>query len=258
VVAAKPFAVQSIDTVAEGVHFSLATHSAADVGHKALATALSDLAAMGAAPGEALVAFVLPQDFDDEDALEMTRGIAEVAASTGTAVAGGDLVRGGALSVTVAVTGWAESEDELCGRDGARPGDLVGVTGELGAAARPEEASERHRRPEPRLEEGRALARAGAHAMIDLSDGLATDAAHVARASGVSLRIELERLPVAAGVTAQLAATAGDDYELLVCGPRELEQAAELTWIGEVAAGEGLELLDARGGPVEGLAGYEH
>ncbi len=258
VVAAKPFAVQSIDTVAEGVHFSLATHSAADVGHKALATALSDLAAMGAEPGEALVAFVLPQDFDDEDALEIARGIAEVAADTGTAVAGGDVVRGGALSVTVAVTGWAESEDELCGRDGARPGDLVGVTGELGGAASPEEATLRHRRPEPRLDAGRALARAGATAMVDLSDGLATDAAHVARASSVRLRIELERLPVAAGVTAQLAATAGDDYELLVCGPRELERAAELTWIGEVTAGEGLELVDAQGRPVEGLAGYEH
>ena len=80
VVAARPFAVQSIDTVADGVHFSLATHSPADVGHKALATALSDIAAMGAEPGEALVSFVLPPDFDDEDALEIARGIAEVAA----------------------------------------------------------------------------------------------------------------------------------------------------------------------------------
>jgi len=240
------------------VHFSLATHSAADVGHKALATALSDLAAMGADPGEALVSFVLPSGFDDEDVLEIARGIAELAARTGTAVAGGDVVRGGALSVTVAVTGWADREDQLCGRDGAQPGDLVGVTGELGGAARPEEATPRHRRPEPRLDSGRALARAGATAMIDLSDGLATDAAHVARASAVGLRIELARLPLAAGVGAQLAATAGDDYELLVCGPRELERAAELTWVGEVVAGTGLELLDADGRPAEGLAGYEH
>jgi thiamine-monophosphate kinase len=255
VVSARPLAVSSIDTVTDGV---LATSSPADVGHKALATALSDLAAMGAEPGEALVSFVLPDGFSAEDALELARGVAGLARRTGTAVAGGDVVSGRALTVTVAVNGWADSEEDLCGRDGARPGDLVGVTGELGAAARPEEASERHRRPEPRLEEGRALARAGAHAMIDLSDGLATDAAHVARASGARLTVELERLPLAAGVTPELAATAGDDYELLVCGPRELERAASLNWIGEVAAGEGLVLLDPSGHPVAGLAGYEH
>ena len=257
-VAAAPIAVSSIDTVAEGVHFSLDTSSPADVGHKALATALSDLAAMGAAPGEALVSFVLPAGFPDEEALELARGIGVLARRTGTAIAGGDIVRGGSLTVTIAVNGWAESEYELCGRDGAQPGDLVGVTGELGAAARPEEASERHRRPEPRLEEGRALARAGATAMIDLSDGLATDAWHVARASGARLRIELARLPLAPGVTPRLAATGGGDYELMVCGPRVLEDVAGITWIGEVAEGEGLELLDVAGAPVEGLSGYEH
>jgi thiamine-monophosphate kinase len=258
VVAARPIAVLSIDTVTDGVHFTLATHSPADVGHKALATALSDLAAMGAAPGEALVSFVLPASFSDDDALEVARGLAELAERTGTAVAGGDVVRGAALTVTVAVNGWADRPEQLCGRDGARPGDLVGVTGELGGAAVPEEATVRHRRPEPRLGEGRALAQAGATAMIDLSDGLATDAAHVAQASATQLRIELERLPLARGADARLAATGGDDYELLVCGPRSLEQAADLTWIGEVAEGEGLVLLDAGGRPVEGLSGYEH
>jgi thiamine-monophosphate kinase len=258
VVAARPVAVSSIDTVTDGVHFTLATSTPADVGHKALATALSDLAAMGAEPGEALVSFVLPDGFAEGDALELARGVAALARRTGTAVAGGDVVGGAVLTVTVAVNGWADTEEELCGRDGARTGDLVGVTGELGGAARPEEANERHRRPEPRLAEGRAFARAGAHAMIDLSDGLATDAGHLARASGARLRIELERLPLAAGVSAELAATGGDDYELLVCGPRELEKAAPLTWVGEVVDGEGLELIGADGRPAEGLAGYEH
>jgi len=298
VVAARPLAVSSIDAVVEGVHFELATHSAADVGHKALATALSDLAAMGAAPGEALVAFVLPEGFPDESALELARGVAEVARRTGTAVAGGDVVRASELVVTVAVTGWADGEDELCARDGARHGDLVGVTGELGASAaglallagrvpvisdtalpgdQREYLLRRHRRPEPLLEAGRGLAAVGASAMIDLSDGLATDAAHVAAASGALLRLDLERVPVSTGARAvatalgtepaAFAATGGDDYELLVCSPRDradaIERAAEgagtsLTWLGEVCRGTGLELVGADGELVRGLSGHEH
>ena len=298
VVDARPLAVSSVDAVAEGVHFELSTHSAADVGHKALATALSDLAAMGAEPGEALVAFALPEGFTDEHALELARGVAELAGRTGTAVAGGDVVRARALVVTVAVTGWADGEDELCARDGARHGDLVGVTGELGASAaglalldgrvpvisdtalrddQREGLLRRHRRPEPLLKAGRRLAAAGASAMIDLSDGLATDAAHVAAASGALLRLDLERLPVSAGARAvatalgtepaAFAATGGDDYELLVCSPRDragaIEQAAEsagtrLTWLGEVSRGTGLELVAADGELARGLSGHEH
>jgi thiamine-monophosphate kinase len=269
VVRARGVAVTSIDTLVDGVHFSLATHEARDVGWKALATALSDLAAMGAEAGEAYVALVLPADFDD--ALELVAGAEELADRHGVTIAGGDVVSGPALVVTVAVTGWAGAEDELVGRDGARPGDLVGVTGELGGseAGRLElergergELARRHLRPEPRLAEGRALAAAGATAMIDLSDGLATDAAHVARASGVRVRVELERLPLAPGVGAEEAATGGDDYELLFTIPPErraaAEDAAAVTWLGDVRAGEGLVLLGEDGQPLEGLRGYEH
>jgi thiamine-monophosphate kinase len=266
---ARPFAVTSIDTLVDGVHFKRATHGLRDIGWKALATALSDLAAMGAEAGEAYVSVVLPADVDEP--LELIQGMEELASETDVTIAGGDVVTGPVLVLTAAVTGWADSEDELVGRDGARPGDLVGVTGELGgseagrraldAGAADSAVAERHRRPVPRLAEGRALAAAGATAMIDLSDGLATDARHVADRSGVEIRIRLGAVPRAAGVTAEEAATGGDDYELLVTVPPERREAAEaaapLTWIGEASAGGGLVLHDAHG-PVTGLSGYEH
>jgi thiamine-monophosphate kinase len=269
VVRARALAVTSIDTVVDGVHFSLATHSPADVGWKALATALSDVAAMGADAGEAFVSLVLPPEF--EGALELVSGMEELAAESATTIAGGDLVSGPVLAVAVSVTGWADDEQELVGRDGARPGQLIGVTGELGGSeagrleleqGRRTQLAERHLRPRPRLAEGRALGAAGARAMIDLSDGLATDAGHLAAASGAELRIELAALPCAPGVEPLAAATGGDDYELLFTidpGARgAAERAAPVTWLGEVRAGEGLVLLDPAGKPLEGLRGFEH
>lgn len=293
VVRARPLAVTSVDTVAEGVHFDWSTHSPADVGHKALAAALSDLAAMGADAGEAYVSLALPNDFEDDRALELVAEMAVLAGHTGTTIAGGDLVRAGALVVTVAVTGWAESRDQLVGRDGAAPGDRLGVTGALGGSAAgllllrggsdpdlapPVRAAllERHRRPQPLLALGRSLAAAGATAMIDLSDGPATDAGHLAARSGAAVRLELGRLPLAEGLEQvaraaeldpnRLAATGGEDYELLFTASptrtADVERAAAaagttVTWLGAVAAGAGLELRDRAGNAVE-LAGYEH
>src|SRR5687768_1669905 len=152
----RPFAVTSIDTLVDGVHFERATHGPRDIGWKALATALSDLAAMGAEAGEAYVSVVLPEGFGD--ALALVAGMEELAASCGVTIAGGDVVRGTLLVVSVAVVGWAEREEDLVGRDGAGPGDLVGVTGELGGSeagrrvlaaggSEPAELVARHLRP---------------------------------------------------------------------------------------------------------------
>jgi thiamine-monophosphate kinase len=294
VVRARGVCVTSVDAMIDGIHFHLRDGWAtpAEVGRRALAGALSDLAAMGADPGEAYLMLGLPAGFGEERALELVRGARDLAIQTETTIAGGDVVGAPVLIVSVTAIGWADSEDELVGRDGALPGDLVGVTGRLGGAGvglavmegrarqgpHAEAALERVRYPKPRLREGRALATAGAHAMIDLSDGLATDAGHIGRASGVRLRVDLQALPIEEGVREicaelgippwQPAAAAGEDYELCFCvSPSDRARVqdaiseaggAELTWIGQVVDGPpGVSLLDDRGDDVE-MEGFEH
>ncbi len=293
VVRARGYAVTSVDTMVDGVHFRVGELSPAEIGHRALAGALSDLAAMGAAPGEAYLALGLPAGSVLAESDELLGAAQALAASQGVTIAGGDVTRAPALIVSFTVVGWAADPGELVGRDGARPGDLVGVTGTLGGSGAglallegrarladgdPVGAAlhERYARPQPRLAEGRVLAAAGATAMIDLSDGLATDAGHLARSSGVTLELELARLPLAPGcseVAAQLgadpgafAAQAGEDYELCVCAPpgarSEIEaklvstnDAVRITWIGRVTAGEpGARFTDAS----DSLSGFEH
>lgn len=284
----------SIDALIDGVHFRSRWCSPKDAGHKALASALGDLAAMGAEPGEAYLWLGRPEGMSDADCLDLCDGAAGVCRRAGVSLLGGDLTRAPVLSLCAMVVGHAAEPGDLVARAGAEPGDVLCLTGELGAAGaglllldHPELGEElevdlaealrlRQLRPEPRLAAGRALAEAGARAMIDVSDGLGADAEQIASASGVAIEIELSRVPAAAGVGEvaaaagldhfDLLASSGEDYELLAALPRArlagakwaLEQLGEsLTEIGSVGAGAGVRLR-LPGGRSVTARGHDH
>ena len=288
-----PATVVTQDLLVDGVHFRRSTSDLADIGHKALAVNLSDVAAMGAAPVAAIVGLGLP-DVDPVDGAGIDRLYGAMEALAGrhdVTIAGGDVTRAPALVLSVTAIGTMAAGVAPVLRSGARPGDLLCVTGTLGAAAaglavlddprlaagitEADALRAASRRPTPRVAAGRRLATGGATAMLDCSDGLALDALRIARASGVSVELDLESVPVAggvAGVAARrgiagdvLAATGGDDYELIVTVPPDgLDRARRdldvpLTVVGRVVAGPA-ELRARRDGlPVElGRLGWEH
>ncbi|HJZ36522.1 MAG TPA: thiamine-phosphate kinase [Solirubrobacterales bacterium] len=320
----------SVDALVEGVHFRRETASLRQIGCKALSTALSDLAAMGAEAGEAYIVLGAPAGMSEAELLELGEGMAAVAGETGTAIAGGDLTRAPVLTLAVTVTGYATRAEDFVTRGGAREGDVLVVTGELGGAAagllliedqtlaaaafgaveplagispvgdptgtdppRPLErtsgerldlvSAEALRRrqldPTPLLAAGQALAAAGATAMIDVSDGLAGDANHVAVASDALLTIDADALPIAKGVAAiavaadrdplELATSGGEDYELFAALPPDAVAVARealaalgtpLTVIGQVesagTAGPRAELR-RRGGEALPSRGFD-
>jgi thiamine-monophosphate kinase len=230
------------DALVEGVHFRLDWIGWRDLGFRAAAVNLSDLAACGADPSALIVSLGAPDDTRVEDVVELYEGIAEA----GVPVAGGDTTRAGELILSVTAVGRSE---RVPGRAGARVGDLLVVTGPLGASGA---AFSRggYVRPPLRIDEGRRLAR-HAHAMLDISDGLGRDAGHLARRSGVRCVIDVDRVPLAEGATVDDLGF-GEDYELLAA----VEDPAEFHAIGRCEPGEGVALLVNRR-PIE-LGGFDH
>ena len=271
-------AVVSIDQTVSGVHADPRFVSAEDFGWRAVATALSDLAAMGCTAEAVLIALTYPKDTTSQDLKSFAEGANAAATEAGALIYGGDISTGPALAATVTVIGKAPPGSTPIRRAGARVGDMIGVTGQLGGSAGGLELlrangdtvdGSRYRRPRALIAEGVKLAASGVTAMIDLSDGLATDARHLGEASGARLEIGLSQVPIdpicsrAADLTGkdptELAATGGEDFELLFTAPADrrdvIEQSVDcpITWIGEVVAGEAGTNLTSLG-----LAGWQH
>lgn len=281
-------AVFAIDAVVDGVHVDPAISGAADVGWKALAVNVSDLAAMGATPRAAVVALAVPPTVGTDELLALYDGLAAAAARYRVDVVGGDTVQAPVRSVTVAVLGQV-APGRAVRRAGARPGQAIVCVGALGAAAvglalaRAGQATEdcpllaAHRRPQALVAAGAVLAEAGASAMIDVSDGLAADLSHLCDASGVGAVLEAAALPAAPGLAEAagriggdpLAAitSGGEDYALLatlpaaaaaaVCAAAGEADGVPAAVIGEVTAASGVWLTgDGERRALSG--GYDH
>lgn len=264
--------VVSTDASVENVHFRADWLTPREIGYRATAAALSDLAAMAAAPLGVLTALVLPERWLPSLA-QLADGIADAAAFAGTTILGGDLARGGELALAVTVLG---STGAPLARAGARAGDGLYVTGALGGPAAAvsawlrgdaplPEMRARFAHPTPRLKEARWLAEHGARAAIDISDGLLADAAHMAAAGGVKLLLELDALPTLGGVSVVDAARSGEEYELLVAAPPgaplagfERAFGVPLTRVGRVEPGAAGVVAVASGERVASPGGYSH
>ena len=248
------------DCVIEGVHFT-AKENAAKIGWKALARTVSDIAAMGGRPLHALVTLAISPDEDLKRATDVYSGLGKCAEKYGIAIVGGETARSpGPMFISVMLSG--EVERHFCVfRSGGKPGDPLFVTGRLGGAHRG-----RHLTFEPRIEEGRWLARHfQMHAMMDLSDGLGADLPRLAAASGCGYRLEEAALPLNAGCTPSQGISDGEDYELLFAlAPRDAERL-RILWTRKfpglplTAIGELTEFAEGkRGKKKASLDGYDH
>ncbi len=278
----------TVDSLIQDIHFTLGTTSWNELGWKALAVNLSDIAAMGGVPRYALVCLTLPDDTEVEDVAAMYEGMIEMARLHGVAIVGGDTNRAPLVSITITVLGTSR-EKHLLTRSAAVPGDNIAVTGYLGAAAAglemltrqlrfTREAAAHLRRaflrPLPRIAEGPLLVENGVKAAIDISDGLVADLGHICKASGVGAMVEIERVPVDPAVrenfgdkAVEMALAGGEDYELLFTAGAEVidrvKQAAScpVTVIGKITSdrpGE-VELVKANGSSFSlPKKGWEH
>ncbi|HEY6680557.1 MAG TPA: thiamine-phosphate kinase [Actinomycetota bacterium] len=274
--------VLTTDALVEGTHFDRALSTPRDVGYKAIAASVSDMAAMAASPRYALCALTLSKDVDAGWAMELLGGMREASDEFACTLVGGNLARGSEVSVVISLTGEV-ARGAAIRRSGAEPGDLMVVTGVLGGAAAGRrlaqrgapwtedelDAIRRHARPVPRVGEAPVLARHGVRAMIDVSDGLTRDLARICEAGGVGVRLDLGKVPVHPAATEGEALGGGEDYELLATMPseaavtdaaRELAEvfATPLTAIGTITS-EGLEATDDLGvtRPLD-PAGWDH
>ena len=269
--------VATADAIVEGVHFDR-RFDPPDVGWKALAVNLSDLAAMGARPLWALVALALPRDTDPARVAGIARGLGRCARRHGVAVVGGNVTRARQLSLTVTVIGSARTPLR---RDGARVGDAILLSGTVGDAALglrrgvPAALARRQRRPTPRLALGRAL-QGIATAAIDVSDGLTQDLGHLCAASGVAASLRLEELPLSAAYRRATlraanpwaaALSGGEDYELCVTVPLRRLAAARraaaraetrIAVVGTIMAGAGVQVVERSGRLHPYLPGHDH
>ena len=285
------FALATTDTLVAGVHFLPGRVDWRDVGWKSLAVNVSDVAAMGGEPAVSLVTLCLPPGTDVETVDALYAGIGECARAYGVDVAGGDVVSSPVLAITVALYGTAarraDGEPAILRRDAAAAGDAIAVTGALGgsagglrclrdsAARSPSDSAliARHMRPRPRVDAGRAAVAAGIACAIDVSDGLLQDLGHVCEASGVAADVWMPRIPIETALVekypddaAMLAATGGEDYELILVAPEGVLAAtgdalgAPLAIIGRVRAGPGgVRLLDANDREIDvAVAGWDH
>jgi thiamine-monophosphate kinase len=282
--------LSKVDSQVRGVHFTLDIISWRDLGWKALAVNLSDIAAMGGRPLYALVSLGLPFETEVEDVMSLYQGMLELAGATGTAVIGGHVSASSNLYVDVQVTGRTESPEGLVlSRAAAQPGDLIAVTGWLGSAAAGFRMLKQKltlgpsvtkylkgafSHPEPRLAEGRWLLENGVGCAIDISDGLIADLAHICQSSGMAAEIQPDKLPVRAEVKAafgekalDLALSGGEDYQLLFTAlPSVMESVRKVSSypiavIGEVKVGPpGQVFLVDKSGQrtVPAPAGWDH
>ncbi len=262
----------STDVAVEDVHFRRGWLSPAEIGYRAATAALSDLAAMAATPRAVVVALTLPAAWRAE-AGGIAEGLARAAVACDTVIVGGDVSDGAALSIAVTVIGSARV---VLSRAAAAPGQAVWVTGRLGGpalalrafeagVAPPAQARARFAAPIARVREAQWLANHGATAAIDVSDGLASDLAHVAAASGVEIVLDLDHVPAFDGASPDDAAAGGEEYELAVVAPESLDATAfertfgvPITRVGRVQAGGPAVLAQVRGRPVTPPRGFDH
>jgi thiamine-monophosphate kinase len=277
------FFLTSTDTVVENVHFRPSTTDAQALGEKALAAALSDLAACGATPRGCLVSAQLPATLHVEWVEEFFRGLTSLAQKEQCPLVGGDTVRGEEIAFCVTVFGVTERAPLL--RSGASAGDDVWLSGTIGESGlgllllergdkEPHSLIERHRRPTPRLALGQALLNLGATSCIDITDGLLQDCRHIAEESGKTVMIDLPAVPVPeipltlSGLPPLFPLTAGEDYELCFTAPPALRPQVEsaghrlgvkLTRIGRVEQGGAkVTLLDGETEVIPDQYGFNH